>query len=152
MRRAKIVATLGPATSSLESIRALVAAGMDVARLNLSHGRHEDHLPVYQHVRQASDEAGRGVGILVDLQGPKIRLGRFASGPVLLESGAEFIVTTDEVPGDSRIVSTTLQPAADAVAPQRGLSRISQTLATAQALAEQAQTRVTPGTKRDNVA
>ena len=107
MRRAKIVATLGPATSSLESIRALVAAGMDVARLNLSHGRHEDHLPVYQHVRQASDEAGRGVGILVDLQGPKIRLGRFASGPVLLESGAEFIVTTDEVPGDSRIVSTT---------------------------------------------
>jgi len=107
MRRAKIVATLGPATSSLEAIRALVDAGMDVARLNLSHGRHEDHLPVYENVRRAADEAGRGVGVLVDLQGPKIRLGRFASGPVLLRDGAEFIVTTDDVPGDDRIVSTT---------------------------------------------
>jgi pyruvate kinase len=107
MRRAKIVATLGPATSSLEQIRGLVAAGMDVARLNLSHGSHDVHLSVYKNVRAAADEAGRGVGILVDLQGPKIRLGRFASGPVLLENGAEFIVTTDDVPGDARIVSTT---------------------------------------------
>jgi pyruvate kinase len=107
MRRAKIVATLGPATSSLDDIRALVAAGMDVARLNLSHGDHADHEIVYAHVRQASDEAGRGVGILVDLQGPKIRLGRFASGPVLLENGAEFIVTTENVPGDAQMVSTT---------------------------------------------
>jgi len=107
MRRAKIVATLGPATSSLEAIRDLVAAGMDVARLNLSHGDHEDHLAVYQNVRAAADEVGRGVGILVDLQGPKIRLGRFASGPVLLENGAEFIVTTEDVPGDQTMVSTT---------------------------------------------
>jgi pyruvate kinase len=107
MRRAKIVATLGPATSSLEQIRGLVAAGMDVARLNLSHGSHDVHLAVYDNVRAAADEAGRGVGILVDLQGPKIRLGRFASGPVLLENGAEFIVTTDDVPGDAHMVSTT---------------------------------------------
>ncbi len=107
MRRAKIVATLGPATSSLEAIRGLVAAGMDVARLNLSHGSHDVHLQVYKNVRAAADEAGRGVGILVDLQGPKIRLGRFASGPVLLEAGAEFIVTTDDVPGDATMVSTT---------------------------------------------
>jgi pyruvate kinase len=107
MRRAKIVATLGPATSSLEAIRGLVAAGMDVARLNLSHGNHEDHLAVYNNVRKAADELGRGVGILVDLQGPKIRLGRFASGPVLLENGAEFIVTTEDVPGDQTMVSTT---------------------------------------------
>lgn len=107
MRRAKIVATLGPATSSLEQIRGLVAAGMDVARLNLSHGSHDVHLEVYRNVRAAADEAGRGVGILVDLQGPKIRLGRFASGPVLLENGAEFIVTTDDVPGDGTMVSTT---------------------------------------------
>jgi pyruvate kinase len=107
MRRAKIVATLGPATSSLDAIRGLVAAGMDVARLNLSHGNHEDHLSVYEAVRTAADEAGRGVGILVDLQGPKIRLGRFASGPVLLENGAEFIVTTEDVPGDQHMVSTT---------------------------------------------
>jgi len=107
MRRAKIVATLGPATSSLESIRDLIAAGMDVARLNLSHGDHADHLEVYLNVRKAADELGRGVGILVDLQGPKIRLGRFASGPVVLRSGDEFIVTTEDVPGDATMVSTT---------------------------------------------
>lgn len=107
MRRAKIVATLGPATSSLEAIRGLVAAGMDVARLNLSHGDQADHLEVYRNVRAAADESGRGVGILVDLQGPKIRLGRFAEGPVLLERGAEFIVTTEDVPGDATMVSTT---------------------------------------------
>ena len=107
MRRAKIVATLGPATSSAEAILSLVAAGMDVARLNLSHGEHAVHLDTYRHVRAASDATGRGVGILVDLQGPKIRLGRFASGPVLLEAGAEFIVTTEDVPGDALMVSTT---------------------------------------------
>ena len=107
MRRAKIVATLGPATSSLEDIRGLVAAGMDVARLNLSHGDHAVHLEVYNNVRRASDEVGRGVGILVDLQGPKIRLGRFRDGPVLLENGAEFIVTTEDVPGDVHMVGTT---------------------------------------------
>ena len=107
MRRAKIVATLGPATSSLEQIQALVEAGMDVARLNLSHGDYSDHEQVYSHVRTASDATGRGVGILVDLQGPKIRLGRFADGPVVLENGAEFIVTTENVPGDVHMVSTT---------------------------------------------
>ncbi len=107
MRRAKIVATLGPATSSAEAILALVNAGMDVARLNLSHGEHAVHLEAYRHVRAASDATGRGVGILVDLQGPKIRLGRFADGPVLLEAGAEFIVTTEDVPGDVTMVSST---------------------------------------------
>ncbi len=107
MRRAKIVVTLGPSTSSIEAIRSLVSAGMDVARLNLSHGDHADHASVYAAVRQASDESGRGVGILVDLQGPKIRLGRFASGPVLLNVGDEFIVTTDDVSGDKHMVSTT---------------------------------------------
>ena len=104
MRRAKIVATLGPATSSLESIRALVAAGMDVARLNLSHGRHEDHLPVYQHVRQASDEAGRGVGILVDLQGPKLRLGQFEGGAAQLNNGQSFTLDSDKSPGNKNRV------------------------------------------------
>ena len=107
MRRAKIVVTLGPATSSLESIRDLIAAGMDVARLNLSHGEHAEHTEAYAAVRQGADEAGRGVGVLVDLQGPKIRLGRFASGAVLLEVGAEFTVTTQVVPGDASMVSTT---------------------------------------------
>ncbi|MBI1352414.1 MAG: pyruvate kinase [Actinomycetales bacterium] len=107
MRRAKIVATLGPATSTLEDIRALVDAGMDVARLNLSHGSHDVHEKVYANVRRASDDSGRGVGVLVDLQGPKIRLGTFASGPVLLENDAEFVVTTEDVPGDREMVSTT---------------------------------------------
>ncbi len=107
MRRAKIVCTLGPATSSLERVRALVASGMDVARLNLSHGDHSDHEVVYQRIRQASDESGHGVGILVDLQGPKIRLGRFAEGPQELTAGEKFIVTTRDVEGDRTICSTT---------------------------------------------
>lgn len=106
-RRAKIVATLGPATSSPESIAALAAAGMDVARLNMSHGSHEAHLAAYRAVRAASDACGRSVGVLIDLQGPKIRLGRFAAGPVMLEPGREFTITTAEVPGDSREASTT---------------------------------------------
>ena len=109
MRCAKIVATMGPATSTPETLRALIDAGMDVARLNLSHGTHEVHAETYRMVRDASDASGRGVGILVDLQGPKIRLGKFASGPVLLENGAEFIVTTEDVPGDAKMVSTTYQ-------------------------------------------
>jgi Pyruvate kinase, barrel domain len=79
--RAKIVCTLGPATASTEGISALVAAGMDVARLNLSHGDQADHHANYQRVRAASDASGRAVGILTDLQGPKMRLGRFAEGP-----------------------------------------------------------------------
>ena len=82
MRRAKIVCTLGPAVSSPQRLRELVAAGMDVARLNLSHGAYADHEAVYRDVRAASDETGHAVGILVDLQGPKIRTGRFADGPV----------------------------------------------------------------------
>jgi len=107
MRRAKIVCTLGPATSSAEQIQTLVDAGMDVARLNLSHGEYADHEETYLRVRRSADESGRGVGILVDLQGPKIRLGNFAYGPVLLERGHEFIITTDAVPGDAQMASTT---------------------------------------------
>ncbi|MDQ5839971.1 MAG: pyruvate kinase [Chloroflexota bacterium] len=107
MRRAKIVCTLGPATSSREGLRALVAAGMDVARLNLSHGSHADHEAVYLEVRRASDESGRAVGVLVDLQGPKIRTGRFADGPVTLVNGARFTITIDDVPGGQDLVSTT---------------------------------------------
>jgi pyruvate kinase len=106
-RRAKIVCTLGPATYSPEAIRALVDAGMDVARLNLSHGTHADHEQVYRLVRAASDASGRAVGIMVDLQGPKIRLGRLASGPVTLAAGAEFTITTEDVAGSKVLASTT---------------------------------------------
>src|SRR4051795_8404799 len=107
MRRAKIVCTLGPATSTPEAIRGLVDAGMDVARLNLSHGSYADHEQVYAMVRKASDESGRSVAVLVDLQGPKIRLGNFASGPVELAAGDVFTITTEDVPGDKDLVSTT---------------------------------------------
>ncbi|WP_052851753.1 pyruvate kinase [Streptomyces avicenniae] len=107
MRRAKIVCTLGPATDSYERIAALVEAGMDVARLNLSHGAHREHELRYQRVRRAAAEKDRSVGILADLQGPKIRLGSFREGPVLLESGDEFTITTDDVPGDHTRCGTT---------------------------------------------
>ena len=90
-----------------ERIRALVDAGMDVARMNLSHGAYADHEKVYRMVREAADASGHGVGIFADLQGPKIRLGRFADGPVQLEQGAEFTITTRDVQGDVKVCSTT---------------------------------------------
>ena len=108
-RRAKIVCTLGPATSSAEQIARLVGAGMDVARLNLSQGSHADHQLAYARVRAASGASGRGVGILADLQGPKIRLGTFPGGPVRLNQGDEFTITTEDVPGDRTQASTTYQ-------------------------------------------
>jgi pyruvate kinase len=107
VRRAKIVCTLGPAVNTPERIRALVDAGMDVARMNLSHGSYADHERVYRMVRDASDSSGHGVGIFADLQGPKIRLGRFANGPEILQHGQDFTITTRDVPGDATICSTT---------------------------------------------
>ncbi|MBO2449756.1 pyruvate kinase [Actinomadura barringtoniae] len=108
-RRAKIVSTIGPACSSPEQIRALVDAGVDVARLNMSHGEHAVHEQVFHRLRAAAEETGRGVGILADLQGPKIRIGRFPDGPVRLTLGDEFTITTEDVPGSRRQVSTTYQ-------------------------------------------
>src|SRR3954453_24069604 len=106
-RRAKIVCTLGPATSSLEQVTALAEAGMDVARLNFSHGRHPDHAAAYSIVRQASDRTGHAVAVLADLQGPKIRLGTFSDGPVVWETGSRVCITVDDVPGTAQRVSTT---------------------------------------------
>ncbi|MBZ5733387.1 pyruvate kinase [Nocardioides sp. TRM66260-LWL] len=107
MRRAKIVCTLGPAVSSPRRIRELVYAGMDVARLNMSHGSHADHAEAYRLVREASDASGHGVGIFADLQGPKIRLETFADGPTLLRRGQEWTITTRDVPGDATVCGTT---------------------------------------------
>ena len=115
-RRAKIVCTLGPATHSYEGVRGLVYAGMDVARLNFSHGAHAQHQEAYTWVRQASDESGRGVGVLADLQGPKIRLGTFAAGPVVWATGETVTITTEDAPGDHDRVSTTYTGLADDVA------------------------------------
>jgi pyruvate kinase len=101
------VCTLGPAVSSAESINQLVEAGMDVARLNMSHGTQEEHRKAYQLVRDAADSTGRGVGIFADLQGPKIRLGEFAEGSAVLEKGQAWTITTRDVPGDAIVCSTT---------------------------------------------
>lgn len=117
MRRAKIVCTLGPAADSYDQIKALVTAGMDIARLNLTHGSQLEHEERYRRVRKASDEAGRSVGVLVDLQGPKIRLGTFADGPVLLERGDEFTITVEDVRGDREMCGTTYPGLADDVGP-----------------------------------
>jgi pyruvate kinase len=87
-------------------IGGLIDAGMDVARLNFSHGDHEFMARLVKTVRSEAEKRGRAVGILQDLQGPKIRVGRFANGPALLEPGAEFTITTRDVPGDQHIVST----------------------------------------------
>ena len=107
MRRAKIVCTLGPAVNTPEQIRALVDAGMDVARMNLSHGSYDDHERVYRMVREAADATGHGVGIFADLQGPKIRLGKVADGPLMLQQGQQFTITTRDVPGALDICPTT---------------------------------------------
>jgi pyruvate kinase len=110
------VCTLGPASASPERIAGLVAAGMDIARLNFSHGDWADHDQVYRSVRRAADEAGRALGILADLQGPKTRLGRFAAGPVQWHAGDAVRITVDDVPGSQR-VSTTYKGLADDAKP-----------------------------------
>jgi pyruvate kinase len=108
MRRAKIVCTLGPACQSQEMLEALIEAGMDVARLNFSHGSHENHAENIEKLQKASLKVRKAVGILGDLQGPKIRTGRFITGSTELKEGGEFHITTDEsVKGTDELVSTT---------------------------------------------
>ena len=107
MRRAKIVCTMGPAVDSPEKVRELIAAGMNMARLNLSHGGHPEHQGRMDRVREAAKEAGVPIAILVDLQGPKIRLARFKAGPHDLARGDIFTITTDEVEGTKDRVGTT---------------------------------------------
>jgi pyruvate kinase len=116
-RRAKIVCTLGPATDTVERCRALVEAGMDVARLNFSHGAHSEHGRRYHEVRQAAEAAGRNVAVLADLQGPKIRLGRFAEGPVVWATGERVRITVEDVEGTHDRVSTTYKELAVDVRP-----------------------------------
>ena len=107
MRRAKIVATFGPALADYVKTKEVIEAGVDVARLNLSHGSHEVHEGVYNTIRKASEEVGKAVGVLVDLQGPKIRLGRFKEDKIELVVGAKFTITTEDILGDQSICSTT---------------------------------------------
>ena len=100
-RRARIVATIGPATRSAERIEALAQAGADLFRLNFSHGTHEDHKVAFDIIRGVERKLSRPIGILMDLQGPKLRVGRFASGPIELIPGTRFRLDLDETPGDT---------------------------------------------------
>ena len=117
-RRTKIVCTLGPAVASKDAILGLVRDGMDVARLNFSHGDYADHEQNYRWVREATDETGHAVGILADLQGPKIRLGRFeGDGKTYWETGETVRITVDDVEGTHDIVSTTYKQLAQDAKP-----------------------------------
>ena len=101
MRSAKILATLGPGTSSEERITALFEAGADVFRLNFRHGGHEDHKRRYDYIRAIGARFQRPIGILLDLQGPKLRVGEFKDGKITLEQGAKFRLDLDQSPGDA---------------------------------------------------
>ena len=107
MRHAKIVATWGPAVSSYDHTLDLIRAGVNVARLNMSHGTYNVHEGIYRNIRRAEAEVGRPIAVLADLQGPKIRLGKFEAGPYELEVGDEFAITTRDIVGDSTICGTT---------------------------------------------
>ncbi|WP_127501403.1 pyruvate kinase [Actinoplanes solisilvae] len=116
-RRVKIVCTMGPATASPERMLGLVEAGMDVARLNFSHGSHEDHQHMYNLVRSTSEQAGRAVAVLADLQGPKIRLGKFADGPHIWNTGDIVTITSDDILGTVERVSCTYKKLPQEVKP-----------------------------------
>lgn len=109
-RKTKIICTIGPATSSVEKLVKLIETGMDVARLNFSHGEHSDHLQLINNIREASKITGKNVPIMQDLQGPKIRTGKVRNGGVELLDGNDFIITTDEIEeGDETRVPTVYQ-------------------------------------------
>jgi pyruvate kinase len=105
--RTKIICTVGPASKSPETLRQMMNAGMDVARLNASHGTHEEHLARIVDIRRLADELGRPIAILLDLAGAKVRTGKMAAGSVTLEAGAKFILTGRDVPGSQQEVSLT---------------------------------------------
>jgi len=116
-RRAKIVCTIGPASRSVERVAGLVAAGMDIARLNFSHGDRDGHATVYARVRAASDAAGRAVGVLADLQGPKLRIGEIADGTAVLADGAALVIGVGTATGTPDRLSTSYAALADDVRP-----------------------------------
>lgn len=105
-RRTKIVATIGPATRSKENLRKAIMSGMNVARLNFSHGTHEDHLQVIKSLRELSKELSAPITILQDLQGPKIRVGRFETGSIELAEGQKVVITTEDIKGKDGLIPT----------------------------------------------
>ena len=113
--KTKIICTLGPVSQSVEQLVKLIDAGMDVARLNFSHGTHEDHLTSIQHVREASKLTGEHICVLQDLCGPKIRTGKLQNKSIELKEGATFTFTIDEIVGDEHRVATTYRELPDDV-------------------------------------
>src|SRR5580658_9883754 len=101
-RSAKIVATVGPASNTAEKLEAVFRAGVDLFRLNFSHGTHDDHRAVYDHIRSLEKSVGRPIGIMADLQGPKLRVGTFADGKVKLVAGRRFRLDLAKTPGDNK--------------------------------------------------
>jgi pyruvate kinase len=107
--KTRIICTLGPSTASIATLVELIRGGMDVARLNFSHGTHEEHRSLLTNLREAARRTGERVAVLQDLQGPKIRIGTFGSGQVTLAAGGRFTITTAEVEGDATRVSTSYE-------------------------------------------
>jgi pyruvate kinase len=115
--KTKIVCTLGPASESREIMEQMIRAGMNIARLNFSHGDFKSHKKVIESLRAAADRAGRRVAIMADLPGPKIRIGQFAKEPIQLKSGDTFTLTTEQIAGDGNRVSVAFEPLLKAVKP-----------------------------------
>lgn len=116
-RRTKIVATLGPSSRDPDTIAALIEAGVNVFRLNMSHGDHASHGETFKTIRTAAEKAGRTIAILADLAGPKIRVGRFRDGAITLEEGARVVVTTRDVSGEPGLIPSQYEALADDVRP-----------------------------------
>ena len=116
-KKAKIICTIGPASDSLEMLTKLANAGMNIARLNFSHGTHEEHLQKIKRIRKVSRQTGKAIAILQDLQGPKIRVGTFENPPIQLNPGDLFTITTEDIQGNAHIVSTSYKKLAEDVQP-----------------------------------
>jgi len=116
-KKAKIICTIGPASDSLEMLTKLAHAGMNIARLNFSHGTHDEHLQKIKRIRKVSKQTGKAIAILQDLQGPKIRVGTFENPPIQLAPGDLFTLTTDDIQGNEHIVSTSYKKLSKDVKP-----------------------------------
>lgn len=117
MRKTKIICTLGPAVDNAETVRQLIRSGMNAARFNFSHGNHEEQLARLTMLKRVRDEMGAPVATILDTKGPEIRIKAFQNGPVVLEKGQTFILTTEDVPGDASRVSVTYEKLHEEVAP-----------------------------------
>ncbi|NCB64304.1 MAG: pyruvate kinase, partial [Clostridia bacterium] len=117
LRKTKIICTLGPAADTVETMRALIDAGMNAARFNFSHDTHEKHLVKLNRLKHVRDEMGVPVATILDTKGPEVRIKTFENGPIELTKGQEFVLHTDDVPGDVTQVSVTYANLHKEVAP-----------------------------------